>query len=73
MINEYQYCPRLTYLEWVQGEWADSRDTVEGQHTHRRVDRASGNLPDPMDAEEHARFSRRSLKPQQGVWRKAAP
>ncbi len=21
MINEYQYCPRLAYLEWVQGEW----------------------------------------------------
>jgi len=22
MVNEYQYCPRLAYLEWVQGEWA---------------------------------------------------
>ena len=30
MVNEYQYCPRLAYLEWVQGEWADSADTVEG-------------------------------------------
>lgn len=20
MLNEYQYCPRLAYLEWVQGE-----------------------------------------------------
>jgi len=20
MANEYQYCPRLAYLEWVQGE-----------------------------------------------------
>jgi len=19
MVNEYQYCPRLAYLEWVQG------------------------------------------------------
>jgi len=45
MINEYQYCPRLAYLEWVQGEWSESSDTVEGRHAHRRVDRPSGNLP----------------------------
>ncbi|HET9931276.1 MAG TPA: CRISPR-associated protein Cas4, partial [Polyangiaceae bacterium] len=47
MVNEYEYCPRLAYLEWVQGEWADSADTVEGRHTHRRVDRRSGGLPEP--------------------------
>lgn len=52
MINEYQYCPRLAYLEWVQGEWADSADTVEGRHTHRRVDRPSGELPPPEDLED---------------------
>lgn len=45
MVNEYQYCPRLAYLEWVQGEWAESADTVEGRHAHRRVDRRSGDLP----------------------------
>lgn len=39
MVNEYEYCPRLAYLEWVQGEWADSGDTVEGRFVHRRVDR----------------------------------
>jgi hypothetical protein len=32
MVNEYQYCPRLAYLEWVQGEWSDSADTVEGRY-----------------------------------------
>ena len=48
MINEYQYCPRLAYLEWVQGEWADSADTVEGRHVHRRVDKKGGDLP-PAD------------------------
>jgi CRISPR-associated protein Cas1 len=52
MVNEFQYCPRLAYLEWVQGEWADSRDTVEGQHVHRRVDKPTGNLPDPADTGE---------------------
>ncbi len=47
MVNEYQYCPRLAYLEWVQGEWAESVDTVLGRHTHRRVDKPSGDLPAP--------------------------
>ena len=45
MLNEYAYCPRLAYLEWVQGEFADSLDTVEGRFQHRRVDRPSGKLP----------------------------
>lgn len=45
MVNEYVYCPRLAYLEWVQGEWADSADTVEGRHVHRRVDKRSGSAP----------------------------
>ncbi|MFO7840393.1 MAG: CRISPR-associated endonuclease Cas1 [Desulfosalsimonadaceae bacterium] len=38
MLNEYVYCPRLAYMEWVQGEWADSADTVAGTWAHRRVD-----------------------------------
>ena len=45
MVNEYVYCPRLAYLEWVQGEWAESADTVEGAHVHRRVDREDRPLP----------------------------
>lgn len=47
MVNEYQYCPRLAYLEWVQGEWSESADTVEGRYVHRRVDKPSGDLPRP--------------------------
>ena len=46
MVNEYAYCPRLAYLEWVQGEFADSVDTVEGRFQHRRVDHPAGRLPD---------------------------
>jgi CRISPR-associated endonuclease Cas1/CRISPR-associated protein Cas4 len=45
MVNEYAYCPRLAYLEWVQGEWADSADTTEGTHAHRRVDKPAGKPP----------------------------
>lgn len=51
MINEYQYCPRLAYLEWVQGEWAASADTVEGDHAHRRVDRPSAGFPEADELE----------------------
>lgn len=50
MVNEYAYCPRLAYLEWVQGEWAESADTVEGRSRHRRVDKRSGTPPEPDDA-----------------------
>jgi hypothetical protein len=49
MVNEFQYCPRLAYLEWVQGEWAESADTVEGRGVHRRIDRGPGALPEPAD------------------------
>lgn len=38
MVNEYVYCPRLAYLEWVQGEWDDNLDTLRGKFAHRRVD-----------------------------------
>jgi CRISPR-associated protein Cas1 len=52
MVNEHVYCPRLAYLEWVQGEWADSADTVEGKRRHARVDREGAPLPDPTALEE---------------------
>ena len=58
MVNEFVYCPRLAYLEWVQAEWADNADTVEGRFAHRVVDRAGGALPEADEAAEgriHAR------------------
>ena len=41
MLNEFAYCPRLAYLEWVQGEFADNLETLEGRFGHRRVDKPS--------------------------------
>ena len=61
MLNEYQYCPRLAYLEWVQGEWADSADTVEGRHTHRRVDKPAGDLPPPDELASEEKLHARSI------------
>lgn len=62
MVNEYQYCPRLAYLEWVQGEWAESSDTVEGRYAHRRVDKPGGQLPAPEDAADVERIHARSIQ-----------
>jgi CRISPR-associated protein Cas1 len=45
MLNEFAYCPRLAYLEWVQSEFADSADTVEGRFHHRRVDESPKRQP----------------------------
>ena len=58
MVNEWVYCPRLAYLEWVEGEWAESGDTAEGRRSHRRVDEGSGRLPEPEDADDVVRRAR---------------
>lgn len=46
MINEYVYCPRLFWLEYVEREFEESYDTLDGERVHRRVDVARGRLPD---------------------------
>ena len=61
MVNEYQYCPRLAYLEWVQGEWADSADTVDGRRVHRRTDKPSGKLPGPEEIDDDTRIHAKSI------------
>lgn len=60
MINEFVYCPRLAFLEWVDGEWADSGDTEEGRRAHVRVDSGGGKLPAP-DAVDDRDFAARSV------------
>lgn len=49
MLNEHAYCPRLAYMEWVQGEFEESADTLEGSLRHRRVDQESGTVPEPTE------------------------
>lgn len=46
MINQYVYCPRLFYLEWVQCEFVESHDTLEGHLKHRAVDKPAGDIPE---------------------------
>ncbi len=61
MINEWVYCPRLAYLEWIDGEWADSADTVDGRRVHRRVDAGEDALPGPEEMEPEGEVVGRSI------------
>ena len=61
MINEFVYCPRLAFLEWVDGEWADSGDTEEGRRAHVRVDSGGGKLPAPDAVDARPDFAARSV------------
>jgi CRISPR-associated protein Cas1 len=51
MVNEYTYCPRLFFYEWVEGLFAESVDTVEGAIQHRRVDARATALPSAQEIE----------------------
>src|ERR1035438_10060305 len=51
MVNEYAYCPRLFFYEWVEGLFAESVDTVEGAIQHRRVDAKATGLPSAEEIE----------------------
>jgi len=57
MVNEFEYCPRLFYLEWVQSRFEDNLDTVEGRYVHRNVDAGGGRIDDP-DNESPVRKAR---------------
>lgn len=59
MVNEFVYCPRLAYLEWVQGEWDDNLDTIQGRFVHRRVDdEPATDVPAPEEADRNVRRRR---------------
>ena len=63
MVNEYVYCPRLAFLEWVDSEWADSGDTEEGRRAHVRADAGGGKLPAPTEIDDKPDFVARSVTP----------
>ncbi len=45
MLNEFVYCPRLFYYEFVEGVFVANADTVRGAALHQRVDAGDGALP----------------------------
>ena len=42
-LNEFVYCPRLFYYEFVEGIFVESADTLRGASVHRRVDTGYGS------------------------------
>jgi CRISP-associated protein Cas1 len=61
MLNEFSYCPRLFYLEYVQQEWDHSVDTLEGRFVHRRVDHEAGSVPTADEFSDGQRIHARSI------------
>ena len=57
MVNEFVYCPRLFFYEWVDGVFRESADTLEGSVQHQRVDARPSHLPEADEGKEpiHAR------------------
>src|ERR1019366_3605694 len=57
MVNEFVYCPRLFFYEWIEGVFRESADTLEGSAQHKRVDARASALPEAGQSEEkiHAR------------------
>ena len=65
MLAAFAYCPRLCYIQWVQGEFQDSAETVDGRFQHRWVDAEQDAIP-----EDFHPFHARSVSltaPQAGV------
>jgi CRISPR-associated protein Cas1 len=58
MLNEFVYCPRLFFYEWVDGVFMHSADTVEGAFRHEKLERKADALPLPSDAERERVHSR---------------
>src|SRR5229473_1890823 len=56
MLNEFVYCPRLFFYEWVEGIFAHSADTIEGALRHEKLETRSDPLPPPdQQAQIHSR------------------
>lgn len=55
MINEFSYCPRRCYFEWMEGEFVDCEATLEGRNLHRRLQMEPENLSEFGLGPVHAR------------------
>ncbi|NOX53380.1 MAG: CRISPR-associated endonuclease Cas4/Cas1, partial [Planctomycetes bacterium] len=51
MLNEFVYCPRLFYYEWVEGVFEHNTETIEGSLRHRKLDAKQDELPSAEELE----------------------
>ena len=61
MLNEFVYCPRLFYYEWVEGVFAHNRETVEGAIRHAKLDSGKGELPPAEELDPDRSLHSRSV------------
>src|SRR6266540_2864824 len=64
MLNEFVYCQRLFYYEFVEGVFVESADTLRGGAIHQRVDSGSGALP---AAKKKAKAEKKTAEDQPGA------
>ncbi|HET9949681.1 MAG TPA: CRISPR-associated endonuclease Cas1, partial [Longimicrobiales bacterium] len=60
MLNEFVYCPRLFFYEWVEGVFAHNADTIAGSLRHEKLAEKADSLP-PADADGPERIHARSV------------
>lgn len=53
-LHNYVYCPRLFYLQWVEGIFVPNEDTVAGSALHSRVDVPDNLKEEALDEEKGA-------------------
>jgi CRISPR-associated protein Cas1 len=58
MLNEFVYCPRLFFYEWVEGVFAHSGDTVEGALRHDTLGEKAEALPPAAEVGDERIHSR---------------
>lgn len=68
MLNEFVYCPRLFYYEFVEGVFRHNADTRKGKAAHSRVDRKkSGALPESRAKARKAKQEKKAKKDEEDV------
>lgn len=54
MVHQFAYCPRRYHLMYIEGRWEDNAYTIDGRHTHRRVDKLDHVLPEATSRNDEA-------------------
>ena len=67
MANEYVYCKRLFYLEWVLGEFQRNHEVEEGSDLHRRVNNNRGQVPASDEGQPFKATSLQLSSPELGL------
>lgn len=65
-LQNYAYCPRLFYFQWVENLFEENADTAAGSAVHRQTDKPSALPEDPKEMElpEGARLRSLQLESQ---------